>query len=73
MSYSWDDYAVAWETADPGYGWKAIVTESTGSYDTAKREYSRMKANEIVYPEVYRNIRLMKRTTTVFEWKDVSP
>jgi hypothetical protein len=83
VSYSWDEYAVAYETADLSSpepdAWKAVVktTDLDGvkvrSYDLARREYSRMKANEILYPEMYRDIRLMKQTTTVFPWEDVSP
>ena len=67
MSYSWDKYMVAYE--EDG---RAVVTDSIAQYSTAFREYSRMKANEIVFPERYRGIRLLRQTTSV-QCMDISP
>lgn len=72
MSYSSDEYTVAHEYNGSG-GWTAVVAGPVPQYTTARSEYHRLKANEILRPDRYRKIRLMRQTSTVSAYEDVSP
>jgi hypothetical protein len=72
VSYSWDEFVVPFESSN-GFVWLARVFGPFPQYETARQEYHRLKANEILHPDRYRKIRLMKQTSTVSAYEDVSP